>query len=340
MENNFEIRGYTYGYGANRNDWRSERGARSQDLLHELGNNWVCLAVVNYQDTFYSTKIKFDFTRTPTDKDVAFAVAKAHEKGVKVCLKPMLNSDDHMWRAYIDFPDRNMGEKDGYWEEWFKSYTAFMVHYAELAEDLKCEMLCIGCEMLGSERKEQHWRTLIAKLRGIYSGKMVYNTNHGKEDEAKWFDALDYLGTSAYYSVGKARIGGTCTADGKGDFDKPVDKAAMKAEWEKIRERVNGVAAKLGKKYIFMEIGCRSAAGCSAMPWDFYHRDLPQSEDEQAAFYETCLETFAEEPQFAGVFWWDWSTFVYDTPEEAAKDIGFNIHLKKAEKILKEYYAR
>ncbi|MCL1880973.1 MAG: glycosyl hydrolase family 53 [Oscillospiraceae bacterium] len=333
-----EIKGFTYGYSAKRGDWRSPEGIKSQDALYELGNNWVCLSVLNYQDKFYSTQIKFDFVRTPTDKDVAFAVEKAHSKGVKVCLKPMLNSDDHMWRAHIGFPDKNMGEKDGYWNDWFKSYTNFMVHYAELAEDLKVEMLCIGCEMLGTEHKEEHWRTLIAKLRKIYSGKMVYNTNHGKEDSAKWFDALDYLGTSAYYSVGKKRIGGECTADGKGDLTKPIDKVAMTAEWEKIRKRVNGVADKLGKKYIFMEIGCRSATGCSAMPWDFAHRDLPWSEDEQATFYETCLDVFGKEKRFAGVFWWDWSTFIYDTREQAQKDIGFNVHLKKAEEILKTKY--
>jgi hypothetical protein len=39
------------------------------------------------------------------------------------------------------------------------------------------------------------------------------------------------------------------------------------------------------------------------------------------------------------VFWWDWSTFIYDNQEDADKDIGFNIHMKKAETVLKKYYA-
>jgi hypothetical protein len=244
-----------------------------------------------------------------------------------------------MWRAHISFPEKNMGEKDGYWGEWWRNYNAFMLHYAELAEELKCEMLCIGCEMLGTEHKEDEWRNLIKEVRKIYSGKVLYNTNHGKESDAQWFDALDYLGTSAYYSVGKNRIGGKCESDGTGDHDKPVDKAAMTAEWEKVRQRVNKIADKIGKKYVFVEIGCRSAQGCSAMPWDFFHRDLPQCEDEQANFYETCLDVFGNESRFAGVFWWDWSTFIYETREEAQKDIGFNIHLKKAEEVLKKKYA-
>jgi len=318
-----EIKGFTYGYMAHKGDWRSPRGIKSQDALYELGNNWVCLTVLNYQNDFSSTQIKFDFVRTPTDRDIAFAVEKARSKGVKVCLKPMLNSDDHMWRAYITFPDKSMGEKDIYWGEWFKSYTNFMLHYAELAEELGCEMLCIGCEMLGTEHKEEYWRELIKALRKTFSGKLVYNTNHGKEDNSPWFEELDYIGTSAYYAVGK----------------ESDTKAAMTAEWEKVRERLNKIADKMDKKYIFMEIGCRSAKGCSAMPWDFAHREFPHCEEEQADFYESCLDVFMKEERFAGVFWWDWSTFIYDNADDAKKENGFNIHLKKAEKILKKKYA-
>ena len=47
---------------------------------------------------------------------------------------------------------------------------------------------------------------------------------------------------------------------------------------------------------------------------------------------------FGEEDWFGGMFWWDWGTFIYDTPEEAAKENGFDIHLKKAEKVMKDYY--
>jgi hypothetical protein len=49
---------------------------------------------------------------------------------------------------------------------------------------------------------------------------------------------------------------------------------------------------------------------------------------------------FINEPNFAGVFWWDWPTFQYETREEALKDKGFNIHLKAAEKLVKETYEK
>lgn len=316
-----KILGYTYGYMANRGEYRSPLGIASQNKMYELGLNWVCLAVANYQKTFYSTQIYPDYMATPTDRDIAFFVDNAHKRGVKVCLKPMLNSEDNMWRAHIGFPDLNMSDMDIYWRRWFESYTNYILHYAELAQELHCEMFCIGCEMLGTEHRKNEWTELIRKVRKCYSGKVVYNTNHDHEDSVEWFDTLDYIGTSAYYPVGQ---GGTTKED-------------MVKEWTKIKYRLNAIAESRKKKYIFMEIGCRSVSGCSITPWDFT-LNLKWNEEEQANFYESCLEVFMDEDKFAGVFWWDWPTYCYSDRKDAEQDNGFNIHLKKAEDVVKKYY--
>lgn len=320
---NDKILGYTYGYMANRGEITSPKGVHSQELLYELGNNWVCLAVTNYQENYYSTHIYADYVKTISDRDIEKFVEKAHSKGIKVCLKPMLNSEDGVWRALIKFPDRDLNEKQAtYWAQWFDNYKHFILKYAELAEDLKCEMLCIGCEMLGTEHRKYEWLYLIEEIRKIYSGKLIYNSNHDHEEDAEWITALDYIGTSAYYPVG---INGH-------------DKESMKTEWLKVKEKLDALSDKLGKKYIFMEIGCRSAEGCSETPWDFSLVDLPVNEQEQSDFYESCMDVFLNEEKFAGVFWWDWPTFIYTTKEEAQNDNGFNIHLKKAEETLKKIY--
>lgn len=200
-----------------------------------------------------------------------------------------------------------------------------MVHYAEIAEETGCEMLCIGCEMSGTERKEEHWRSLIKKVKAVYSGPLVYNTNHGREELVKWFDGIDYIGTSAYFKVGKV----------PGD-----SKENMIAEWKKIGKELKQLSEKLGKQIIFMEIGCRSAKGCAMMPWDFTHTDFERSEDEQANFYDSCLTALYDEKWFAGTFWWDWSTEIYNSIEEAKVDEGFNIHMKKTEELLKKWYKK
>jgi hypothetical protein len=316
------IRGFTYGYLANRGQIRSQQGLYSQEKMYQLGVNWVCLAVVNYQSTYASTDIHSDYYRTPTDWDIMAFVSNARKHNVKICLKPMVNSEDGIWRAHIGFPDLKTDDMNSYWDKWFKSYTNYILHYAELARELKIEMLCIGCEMIGTEHREADWLNLISKIRNIYQGKIVYNTNHGHEDSVAWFDALDYIGISAYYPVGK---NGTTKDD-------------MTKAWTDVKYRLDAIAENRGKQYIFMEIGCRSGDGCSAKPYDCVVSDEKWNEEEQANFYESCFEVFKNDKYFAGVFWWQWSTCIYDSRESAKRDTGFDIHLKKAEEVVKNHY--
>lgn len=318
-----EIKGYTYGYVAKKGLYNSEEGIYSQNALVETGVNWVCLAFPVNQKTYSSTEIYFDYRHNVTDLEIIETVKRFHEKGIKVCLKPMINCSDGVWRALINFPDNAMMGEDRYWKQWFEFYQAFLEHYAQIAEYTGCEMFCLGCEMLGTERKEAYWRETIAKVRALYNGKLVYNTNHGKEDVAQWYDAIDYLGTSAYFPVESAP---------------GASLEEMKKEWEKVTEKLGQFCKKYGKKLIFMEIGCRSALGCAQMPWDFVHKEFPYSEEEQANFYESALSVMSKQDWFAGFFWWDWSTTIYKTREEASKDLGFNIHLKKAEDVIKKWY--
>lgn len=315
------IKGFTYGFDGKRGDYRTGQAAQSMERLAGLGGDWAALAFVVRQDSFCSTVIRPDYRYTVTDKDVITAADKLHSLGLKVCMKPIVNSADGVWRANIRFPEPEYGDTD-YWKDWFSSYTAFLCHYAEIAEETGCEMFCVGCEMLGTEHKEEYWRKAIEEVRKVYHGPITYNTNHGKEFGVKWWDAVDYIGTSAYYGVGKV----------------PGDTLENMIEvWNNQKERlaelsrVNG-----GKQIIFMEIGCRSAKGCAMMPYDFSHREFPYDEDEQANFYESCLISMWNEPWFAGFFWWDWYTKLPTrTPE-----MGFSIVGKKTESIIKKWYEK
>lgn len=314
-----DIKGFTYGYNAGKGMFTDPRADKSMEALASLGGNWVCLAMTVYQKHFYSTEFGFDYRHNATDKELCHAIEKLKSLGLKVCLKPMVNCADGTWRANIGFPEADWGDVD-YWKEWFSCYTAFICHYAEIAQDTGCEMLCIGCEMLGTEHKEDYWRKLIAETRKIYGGKLVYNANHGKERNIKWFDAVDYIGTSAYYPVAK----------------KPGDSfESMLEGWESTKKHLREISEEHGgKKIIFMEIGCRSAKGCAEMPWDFTHKDLPYDEDEQANFYESAMTAMWNEEWFGGFFWWDWYTFIPDRENET----GFSIYGKKTEKIVREWY--
>lgn len=320
--NNLFIKGMTYGWNSSRGAYRQPYALDSLRKLKETGSDWIALSFYTYQSNVYSTEIPFDYGHTMTDRDIEHAVKQAKALGLKVCLKPVVNSADGIWRAHIGFPEEEAAQP--YWEAWFRSYGNFMCHYAELAEDLGCDMLCIGCEMIRTESKTEHWIALIGRIRQLYGGPLTYNANHGKEEGIEWFDRVDLIGTSAYYPV----------ATRPGDSEE-----AMIANWLPVKEKMSELHAKFGKPIAFMEIGCRSALGCAAMPWDFSHTELPFSEEEQANFYSSVLKVFWEEPWFAGFFWWDWSVKLYPL-HSAVSDVGFDIYGKKAERVLKEWYGK
>ena len=316
------IKGFTYGFDGKRGDYRTPEAALSMERLAALGGDWAALAFAVRQDTFHSTVIRPDYRCTVTDRDVAAAVAELHRLGLKVCMKPMVNCADGVWRAHISFPEPEVSGRRDYWQEWFSSYTAFLCHWAEIAEETGCEMFCVGCEMLGTEAREAQWREAIARVRAVYHGPLVYNTNHGHEASVAWWDAVDYIGTSAYYRVASAP-------------GASVDE--MKAAWDRHKTELAAVSrANGGKQILFMEFGCRSASGCAMMPYDFSHREFPYDEDEQANFYESCFRSLWDEPWFAGFFWWDWGTFL----PRRNPNTGFAIADKKAEQVVKDWYAK
>lgn len=312
-----KIKGFNYGFLAERGDYASHDAVSSLKKLKETGTEWISLCLVVFQETYCSTSINFDYNKTPTDSEVSKIIEEAHKLGFKVCLKPMINSGDHIWRAEISFPDG--GE---YWDKWFYSYSGFLKHYAVIAEDTDCEMFSVGCEMIGTEHREKEWRNLIGDVRKLYGGPLIYNANHGKEDNINWWDTLDYLGTSAYYPVAQA---------GGASLDEMI------SNWERIKIRIKGIYDKYKKPIVFMEIGCRSASGCAAMPWDFEHVDLPIDQVEQARFYESCLKVFSDEPWFSGYFWWDWRHKLYEV-EEAGENNDFAIYGKQAEQVIRKWW--
>ena len=317
------MKGMTFGWGARRGDYRSPATRDSLIALRATGAEWIALSFWTWQDTVWSTRIAFDYGYTVTDGDIEHVIHTARELGFKVCLKPVVNSRDGLWRGSIRFPDDSDAKTD-YWRDWFRSYGDFINHYAELGQTLAVDMFCVGCEMVQTEHRESDWLRVIQDVRRRYGGPLVYNANHGSEEQVTWFSALDLIGTSAYYPVAEQPEASWQT---------------MLAEWAKVKPRLEQLHRRFNKPVVCMEIGCRSARGAALMPWDFTHSEWPVSQAEQAAFYHSALETFWDEPWFAGFFWWDWRTHLYPC-EAATQDTGFDIYGKLAESVLSDYYHR
>lgn len=298
----------TWGWTGIRGTWGGQEAEASMQKMRDTGVNWVAIALGALQETAQSTTIPYQDEPTVTDDEVRWAIRQAKSLGMKVCMKPVVNVANGTWRAHISFfQDEVPGEPS--WGEWFASYTEFIVHYAKIAEQEGCEMLCVGCEMVQTDSRDAEWRALIAKVRTVYSGLITYNCDKYQEGRVGWWDAVDIISSSGYY---------------------PID------EWEFHLDRIENVLKKWDMPFFFMEGGCPSRVGSSLKPNDWSLPGGP-SEEEQERYYKVMFEACSKRDWMRGYMLWDWPAKLYDK-KDAAQNSDYCMYGKKAEAVVRNYY--
>jgi hypothetical protein len=320
------VKGYTWGWTGWRGSYLGDPPAESMKALAETGATWACIAFTGHMPTRNTPEIRWAdaYPKMVTDDEIRRAIKLARDNHLKVILKPVVDPDDSQWRGTIDFKTADGKTDDAAWQKWWKAHEEFLLHYAAIAQAEKCELLCIGCEMKTTERFEKEWRGTIAKIRKVYAGPLIYDTNWGDEEAVAWWDAVDIIGISAYYPV---------------STKEDTSAAHMEAALGKIRDRLRALSLARQRPILFIEIGVRSAKSATSMPWDFSHPEWPVDADEQARYYEAVMKTFYAEDWFCGFAWWDWPARLYPK-DKAAADKGFCVYGKPAEQVLRTWYAK
>lgn len=304
------VAGMTWGFMGIRGTWGTEAASSSMEVMAKTtGINWTTIAFSALQATAFSTDIPYWEEPTVTDDEVKWSISKAKSLGLKVCLKPIVNCADGTWRAHINFFDKDV-PCEPKWSEWFTSYSNYILHFAQIAEDTGCEMLCIGCEMVQTDRREHEWRQLISQVREVYSGIITYNCDKYQEDNVTWWDDLDLISSSGYYPI---------------------------HDWDTQLDRIEAVVKKFNKPFIFMEAGCPSRIGSAAIPND-WNLQGEANETEQANYYREMLSKCSARDWVRGFMLWDWPAKLYDR-NQGALDDGYCVYGKEAEKVIREYYA-
>jgi hypothetical protein len=196
--------------------------------------------------------------------------------------------------------------------------------HALLAEIHDFDMLCVGVELAQATiGHEQAWRQMIARLRSLYSGPMVYAANWGQEFEnLKFWEALDAIGIDCYYPLSEK--------------ENPSD-AELLSGAKRVVEKIRAVAEKFNKPVIVTEIGFTS----SSQPWKNPHREDRNAAvdlEAQRRCYEAVYQAFFNHKSsrwLAGIYWWKWpSTLEEGGPE----DKQFMPNGKPAEKVAARWY--
>ncbi len=209
----------------------------------------------------------------------------AKSKGLSVMIKP------HLWLRHGDYTGSLSFEEESKQEEWNASYQKYLLLYARMAEELEVEMLCIGTELCSQvEENPDYWKSLITKIRSVYSGKLTYAANWDCYAHFSFWSELDYIGIDGYFPVA-AQIE---------DKNNP-----NRSPWDQWKPGMELLSDSVSRPILFTEYGYRSYSGSLAEPW-INDRVKTADYDDQFKGYTELYDALWDESWFAGGFLWKW----------------------------------
>jgi len=174
--------------------------------------------------------------------------------------------------------------------------------------------------------READWRRLIADVRAVYSGMVIYAANwYDEYERVPFWDALDAIGIQAYFPL---------SSDDNADLD------ALIAGWQPHLQAMAEVSRRFGKPVLFTEVGYRATPDAAREPWLWPQQGVhaePAGLAMQARCYEAFFQAVWPQPWIAGVYIWKWHPRMsLEPPREP--DIGFTPQHKPAVEVLARYY--
>lgn len=298
--------------------------------LQELKQNnvgWISQTPFGWQPAYNLPEIRLNTGSSraywgESDQGLIHTTRLARKMGIKTLLKPHLWLRDRSGKWLGDIEMTN----DAQWQEWFKNYRTFILHYAQLAQQEKIEAFCIGTELhKAAVTQDQSWRALIKDIRKIYSGELTYAANWYLEyEQIKFWDELDFIGVQAYFPLTKKTNPSV---------------AELKKGWQQPLKDIAKIARRYQKPVVFTEAGYKSTTDAAVEPWKWPERGAAvtnESEATQQACYQAMFESVWHQPWFAGIYIWKW----YPRIRHARNLIDFTPQQKPAEKVLAQWYGK
>lgn len=140
----------------------NDPGCPFEQYVEEIiatGANTVCLSVSGEQPNGSSSTIYLDSRRMPSDERLVGLFAQANRRDLQLVFMPIVlltRPVGDEWRGKIN-PDS--------WDQWWASYTDFILRYAALCQENGVDVFLVGSELISTEKQETRWRELIGKVR-------------------------------------------------------------------------------------------------------------------------------------------------------------------------------
>jgi hypothetical protein len=282
--------------------------------LAGLGASDVALVITWVQDDVRASTVRADPAYTAPDALVRRLARRAHGRGLRVLLFPivrLVHRTPAEWRGAIAPADP---------DRWFQSYGARLAALARLAAEERIEVVSVGSELASTERRADRWAELIASVRRLYPGRLIYSANWDHYTEVPFWPLVDEIGISAYWTV--ARAGRAPT----------VEEAAE--AWRPIRARLDGYSRALGRPIVLTEVGYQSVRGAGAFPWNDFlgGPDGALDQEAQRRLYQAFTEAWTGDGALSGAYFWIW----FD--RGGLVDRGYTPRRKPAELVLRAWF--
>lgn len=250
-----------------------------------------------------------------TSEGIIKDIKMCRSQGLKIMLKP------HVWITHGEYTGDFKLESETDWNSFEESYRKYVLEFAAIAEEQQVEIFCMGTEWRKFiSRRPDFWKRLIQEIREVYTGEITYAANWDEYQEIPFWNALDYIGVNAYFSLSET---------------KAPSKEALKLAWQPILNSLAQMSNKIQSPILFTEYGYRSIDGTTIRPWESY-TDRNTSLEEQEVAYVALYESVWEQEWFAGGFLWKWFN---KHNERGGKDNSdYTPQNKPAEMVVRKYY--
>jgi hypothetical protein len=263
-------------------------------IQQQTAARWIQMPTLFLQATPSSTDVVAGGA-APTVASFVQGARNAHAMGYHVFFSALLGvqAPDGSWAADVEL-DTYQSQ-----QQWFDSYWAALKPYIQAAAQEKVEQVAIGTEIewMQQNASPDLWNTLIAHVRSIFSGTIVYDMNWSSLylTLPSWMKNKDLsmIGVSTYVPLVSSPV--------------EVDTASIPALWkEKIGTYLDAASAQLGKKLLITEIGYRENVDTLYNPWSQVQTSAAIDPAYQSAACDAALSDVMHDPNVDGIFFWGW----------------------------------
>lgn len=257
--------------------------------LRSTGANVVAIVPLLQQPKADSTTV--DRSLDMSDGELAHIIRHAHRLGLHTIVDPHIQIPGGK-------PDDVRMASDKDWAAWFHHYEQALVGLAAVAADERAEALVIGTDLDQTVARPE-WRDLIARLRRVYRGRLVYAAQGSAGvDKVPFWNKLDAVGVTLFPVL-----------------DAEGGPAQWRAALADERNRLLAQARRVKRPLYIAELGFRAEPGATAQTTSGATPPSPAIDEATQAHALAAWLAELSDPAIHTVLIWRWN--------DAAQDDGF-----------------